>query len=83
MIDASFVKAHPHAAEAVGGKPMSISDISPILFSEVMCDIDLAVSVAYVGGADPDPPSICQTKGSADRIETIRKVVKANGTKQV
>ena len=35
-------------------KPMKIDDIPDILFSEVMRDVDLAVSVAHVGGVDPE-----------------------------
>lgn len=35
-------------------KALEISAIPPILFSEVMRDIDLVVSVAHVGGVDPE-----------------------------
>lgn len=35
------------------GKPVLIRDVDPIVFSEVMRDIDLVVSTAYVGGVDP------------------------------
>jgi hypothetical protein len=35
------------------GEPLVIEDINPILFSEIMRDIDLVVSVAHVGGVDP------------------------------
>lgn len=31
-----------------------ISEIDPIVFSEIMRDVDLAVSVAHVGGVDPE-----------------------------
>ena len=31
-----------------------ISDIPPVIFSEVMRDVDLAVSVAHAGGVDPE-----------------------------
>ncbi len=34
-------------------KEIKIDDIPDIIFSEVMRDVDLAVSVAYVGGVDP------------------------------
>lgn len=34
-------------------KPVLIEDIDDIIFSETMRDLDLAVSVAYVGGVDP------------------------------
>ncbi len=36
------------------GEEIKIADIPDILFSEVMRDIDLAVSVAHVGGVDPE-----------------------------
>ena len=36
------------------GKPMKIKDIPDIIFSEVMRDVDLAVSVAHAGGVDPE-----------------------------
>ena len=36
------------------GKSVDLSEIPPILFSEVMRDLDLAVSVAHVGGVDPE-----------------------------
>ncbi len=36
------------------GKPMPVKDVPPVLFSEVMRDIDLAVSVAHAGGVDPE-----------------------------
>ncbi|MBP5355030.1 MAG: DUF4132 domain-containing protein [Lachnospiraceae bacterium] len=36
------------------GKQMKIDDIPDIIFSEVMRDVDLAVSVAHAGGVDPE-----------------------------
>lgn len=36
------------------GKELTIKDIPDILFSEVMRDVDLAVSVAHAGGVDPE-----------------------------
>ena len=36
------------------GKDMKIADIPDIVFSEVMRDVDLAVSVAHAGGVDPE-----------------------------
>jgi hypothetical protein len=36
------------------GKRATLSDIPPILFSETMRDIDLVVSVAHIGGVDPE-----------------------------
>ncbi|WP_455640992.1 DUF5724 domain-containing protein [Parabacteroides sp.] len=35
-------------------KPLKIEDIPEIIFSEVMRDVDLAVSVAHAGGVDPE-----------------------------
>lgn len=35
-------------------KPIKIADIPDIVFSEVMRDVDLAVSVAHAGGVDPE-----------------------------
>ena len=34
-------------------KPIALSEICPVLFSEIMRDIDLVVSIAHVGGVDP------------------------------
>jgi hypothetical protein len=36
------------------GLPLELETLNPILFSEVMRDIDLVVSVAHVGGVDPE-----------------------------
>ncbi len=36
------------------GEPVELSKVPPIVFSETMRDIDLAVSVAHVGGVDPE-----------------------------
>jgi hypothetical protein len=35
-------------------KPMKLVEVPPRLFSEVMRDVDLVVSVAHVGGVDPE-----------------------------
>ncbi|MGO0943915.1 hypothetical protein ACTPD5_22845, partial [Clostridioides difficile] len=35
-------------------KSLELASIPPILFSEVMRDIDLVVSVAHAGGVDPE-----------------------------
>ena len=35
-------------------KPMLIDDIPDLIFTEVMRDVDLAISVAHVGGIDPE-----------------------------
>lgn len=36
------------------GSPITISKVPDIIFSEVMRDVDLAVSVAHAGGVDPE-----------------------------
>lgn len=36
------------------GENVALEEIPPVLFSEVMRDLDLVVSVAYVGGVDPE-----------------------------
>ena len=41
-------------ADRKSGKPLPIKDIPDILYSEVMRDVDLAVSVAHAGGVDPE-----------------------------
>ncbi len=40
--------------ERLSGKPLALSDVPDVLFSEVMRDVDLAVSVAHAGGVDPE-----------------------------
>lgn len=35
-------------------KDKKIADVDPIVFSEIMRDVDLAVSVAHAGGVDPE-----------------------------
>ncbi len=35
-------------------KRVTFTDISPLIFSEVMRDVDLVISVAHVGGVDPE-----------------------------
>ena len=36
------------------GKPLNTDEVPDVLFSEVMRDVDLAVSAAFVGGVDPE-----------------------------
>ena len=36
------------------GMPVKIHDVPDEIFSEIMRDVDLAVSVAFVGGVDPE-----------------------------
>ena len=35
-------------------KPLKLDEIPPLIFSEVMRDLDLVVSVAHAGGIDPE-----------------------------
>ncbi len=35
-------------------KPIALKDVNSVVFSEVMRDVDLVVSVAHVGGVDPE-----------------------------
>lgn len=36
------------------GQPVPFTDFSAVIFSEIMRDVDLVVSVAHVGGVDPE-----------------------------
>ncbi len=49
-------------------EPVALKDVHGVLFSEVMRDLDLVVSVAYVGGVDPE--------ASLTTIEMRRVIVK-------
>jgi Family of unknown function (DUF5724)/Domain of unknown function (DUF4132) len=53
-------------------KPLPITDIPPRLFSEVMRDLDLVVSVAHVGGVDPEASASTVEMRSTILRETIR-----------
>ena len=41
-------------SDRLTGRPKKLSDVPDVLYSEVMRDVDLAVSVAHVGGVDPE-----------------------------
>lgn len=43
-----------HAAGEPWGKPIPLAEVGPVVFSEVMRDLDLVVSVAHRGGIDPE-----------------------------
>ncbi|MDE3229591.1 MAG: DUF4132 domain-containing protein, partial [Chloroflexota bacterium] len=43
-----------HRAGDPWGKHIALADVSPLVFSEVMRDLDLVVSVAHRGGVDPE-----------------------------
>lgn len=51
-------------------KPLKIRDIPDVLYSEVMRDVDLAVSVAHAGGVDPET--------SHSTVEMRRAIVECN-----
>ena len=51
-------------------KPLKIKDIPDVIYSEVMRDVDLAVSVAHAGGVDPET--------SHSTIEMRRAIVECN-----
>lgn len=40
-----------------GSERLKIANIDPILYSEVMRDVDMTVSIAFVGGVDPETGS--------------------------
>ncbi len=54
------------------GKTLKIKDIPDIVYSEVMRDVDLAVSVAHAGGVDPET--------SHSTIEMRKAIVECNLT---
>lgn len=51
-------------------KPLKIKDIPDVIYSEVMRDVDLAVSVAHAGGVDPET--------SHSTIEMRKAIVECN-----
>ncbi len=52
------------------GKPKKIREIPDVIYSEVMRDVDLAVSVAHAGGVDPET--------SHSTVEMRRAIAKCN-----
>ncbi len=52
------------------GKTMKMREIPDIIYSEVMRDVDLAVSVAHAGGVDPE--------ASHSTVEMRRAIVECN-----
>lgn len=52
------------------GKPLKIKEIPDVIYSEVMRDVDLAVSVAHAGGVDPET--------SHSTIEMRKAIVECN-----
>jgi hypothetical protein len=51
-------------------KPMLLADVPSIIFSEVMRDLDLVVSVAHVGGIDPEATQSTVAMRSTLLVET-------------
>ncbi|WP_037284192.1 DUF4132 domain-containing protein [Saccharibacillus sacchari] len=69
-----------HFSDRRTHKPMALTDVPPTLFSEIMRDVDLVVSVAHVGGVDPEASlttvelrtAIVRESLSLLRIENVR-----------
>lgn len=53
-------------------KPLELNQVSPLVFSEVMRDLDLVVSVAHQGGVDPEATASTVEMRSALLRETCR-----------
>ena len=54
------------------GKPITLQEVPPLIFSEAMRDIDLVVSVAHVGGVDPEASySTIETRAAIVRELTV------------
>jgi hypothetical protein len=53
-------------------KPLPLADIPPRIFSEVMRDLDLVVSVAHIGGVDPEASASTVEMRSSILRETTR-----------
>lgn len=60
------------------GEIVDLEKIPPILFSEAMRDIDLVVSVAYVGGVDPETSHSTVEMRTAIAAELIRLLKLSN-----
>lgn len=58
----------PHGA----AEPLTLSQVPPRVFSETMRDLDLVVSVAHVGGVDPEATQSTTAMRSALLRETLR-----------
>ncbi|MDM5190624.1 DUF4132 domain-containing protein [Bacillus sp. DX4.1] len=56
-------------------KTLHLEDIPPIVYSEIMRDVDLVVSVAHVGGVDPEAShSTIETRAAI--VEELMKLLK-------
>lgn len=58
--------------ERQSGKPLRCDDVPPRLFSEVMRDLDLVVSVAHLGGVDPEATASTVAMRASLARETCR-----------
>ncbi|MBB6214441.1 hypothetical protein HNQ80_000521 [Anaerosolibacter carboniphilus] len=56
-------------------KPVPIDKVSKLIFSEVMRDVDLVVSVAHVGGVDPEA-SLSTMEIRSAIVEELMKLLK-------
>ncbi|MCR3759013.1 DUF4132 domain-containing protein [Clostridium felsineum] len=61
-------------------KPISLDKISKLIFSEVMRDMDLVVSVAHVGGVDPEA-SLSTIEIRTAIVEEILKLMKLSNVR--
>lgn len=61
-------------------KPLNLDTISKLIFSEVMRDLDMVVSVAHVGGVDPEA-SLSTIEIRTAIIEEILKLMKLSNVK--
>ncbi|MDS0525125.1 DUF5724 domain-containing protein [Clostridium sp. SHJSY1] len=61
-------------------KPVKLDEISKLIFSEVMRDLDLVVSVAHVGGVDPEA-SLSTIEIRTAIVEEILKLMKLRNVK--
>jgi len=60
------------------GKEVPMKEINPVIFSEVMRDVDLVVSVAHVGGVDPEASHSTMQMRAALARESARLFKLAN-----
>ncbi|MFC4456409.1 DUF5724 domain-containing protein [Deinococcus sonorensis] len=59
-------------------EPLTLSEVPPRVFSETMRDLDLVVSVAHVGGVDPEATQSTTAMRAALLRETLRLLKLSN-----
>src|SRR5208283_3459380 len=59
---------------------LRLTDVPPVIFSEVMRDLDLVVSVAHVGGVDPEATQSTMAM-RADLLRETSKLLKLENVK--